>query len=292
MVLSQIWHAVRVNLRLHIAHLPGYVAVGLLVVWAVSVPSIGVRRSDLAAMEQTLGYQPLSDSKLAGLGVAQVASGFMTLFGVALLINSLDRERESGLDEVFASLPLSGWRLVWQQYVGNVATLLLFAAISFAVALVAYVFRGSGALSLVEFLWPSILFPLGSAFLLAALPLFLDVLKVHHISRWIAYGVIAVVLNLGPYALAAMTHLDHPRHPLFQWWLVADLGLDTIGIWYLQGYVNLVVQAVEQLGAPSISPQLYWTLLVLPRLLSVVLGLLLAAFAAWRFDRFQIAPER
>ena len=292
MYLSQIWHAVRVNVQLHIAHLLGYLAVGLLVVWTVSMPSIGVRRSDLAAMQQTLGYQPLSNSKLSGLGAAQVASGFMTLFGVVLLINSLDRERESGLDEVFASLPISGWRLVWQQYVGNVATLLLFAAISFAVALVACFFRESGAFSLVEFLWPSILFPLGSAFLLAALPLLLDVLKVHHISRWIAYGLIAVVLNLGPFALAAMTHLDHPRHPFFYGWLVADLGLDTIGIWYLQGYVNLVVQAVEQIGTPSISPQLYWTLLVLPRLLSVALGLFLAAFAAWRFDRFQIAPER
>jgi hypothetical protein len=289
---SQIWHAVRVNLRLHVAHPLGYVAVGLLVLWAASVPSIGVRRSDLASMEQKLGYQPLSSSKLAGLGAAQVAGGFMTLLGVALLINNLDRERESGLDEVFASLPISGWRLIGQQYAGNVATLLLFAAISFAVALIAYPFRGLGALSLVDFLWPGILFPLGSAFLLASLPLFLDALKVHHTARWIAYGVSAVVLNLGPFALAAMTHLDHPRHPLFRWWLVADLGLDTFGIWYLQGYLNLVIQAVEQLGTPEIPPGLYWTALVLPRAIAVALGLLLAAFAAWRFDGFQIAQER
>jgi hypothetical protein len=292
MALRQIWHSVRVNLRLHIAHPLGYAAVVLLIVWAASVPSIGVRRSDLAGMEQKLGYQPLSSSRLAGLGAAQVASGFMTLFGVALLINNLDRERENGLDEVFASLPIPGWKLIGQQYVGNVATLLFFATLSYVVALIAFSFRGAGALSAVEFSWPSVLFPLGSACLLASLPLFLDVLHVHHAARWIAYGVSAVVLNLGPFALAAMTHLDHPRHPLFYGWLVADLGLDTIGVWYLQGYLNLVLQSVEQLGTPTIPPRPYWVALVLPRLIAVALGLLLAAFAAWRFDRFQIAPER
>jgi hypothetical protein len=292
MSLNRIWHAIYANLYLHIVHPLGYVALALLIVWTVSMPSIGIRRSDLAGMEQKLGYQPLSGSKLAGLGAAQVASGFMTLFGVALLLNNLDRERESGLDEVFAALPISGWRLIWQQYAGNVATLLFFAVLSFAVALVAFPLRGAGRLDLVEFFWPSILFPLGSAFLLASLPLFLDALNVHHIARWIAYGVSAVILNLGPFALAAMTYLDHPRHPLFRAWLVADLGLDTIGVWYLQGYLNLVVQSVDQLGTPDIPRSLYWVALILPRLLAIALGLILAAFAAWRFDRFTIAPER
>ncbi len=89
-----------------------------------------------------------------------------------------------------------------------------------------------------------------------------------------------------------MSHLDHPLHPWFQVWFTASLGLDTFGVWYLQGYLNLVLRVIEQLGTSSIPFRLYWVTVVRPRLLPVALGLLLTAFAAWRFDRFQIAPER
>jgi len=287
-----IWRTVRVNLRLCIAHTLGYAALGLLILWAVSVPSVGVSKPDFAAREQELGYPPLSDSDLAGLGAAQVASGFMTLFGVLLFLNNLDRERATNVDEVLASLPVPGWGLIALQYMSNVVVLLIYGLVAYVVALVAYPFRGfDGQLSLVEFFWPSVLFPLGSAFLLASLPLFLDALNAHQIVRGIAYGVIVLIYNLVPFALAAMSNVNHPRHPLFHVWFTANLGLDTFGVWYVQGYLNLVLQVVEQSGTPSVPPHLYWIMVIRPRLAAVVVGLILTAFAAWRFDRFQIAPE-
>jgi hypothetical protein len=291
MNLNLIWHTVRINVRLHVLRPLGYGALALLVLWAASVSSVGFNKADFAAGERELGYPPLSDSQLAGLGAAQVASGFMTLLGVLLFLDNLDRERGNNLDEVFASLPVPGWSLVALQYLANVVTLLVCALVAYIVALVAYPFRGFDTLSVVEFSWPGFLFPLGSAFLLASLPLFLDALHAHQIVRGIAYGLIALVFNLGPFALAAMSHLDHPQHPLFQVWFTANLGLDTFGVWYVQGYLNLVLQVIRQFGTPVIPPRLYWAMVVRPRLVSVFLGLLLAAFAAWRFDRFQTASD-
>jgi hypothetical protein len=174
----------------------------------------------------------------------------------------------------------------------NVVTLLVLCLIAYTVALVAYPLRGfDGALALSEFLWPSILFPLGSAFLLASLPLLLDALDVHHAMRGIGYGIIVLVSNLGPFALAAMTNLNHPRHPWFQAWFTANLGLDTIGVWYLQGYVNLVLQLVKEAGSPRIPSHLSWMMIVRPRIAAAVLGVILAAFAAWRCARFRTMPE-
>jgi hypothetical protein len=170
----------------------------------------------------------------------------------------------------------------------NVVTLLAFSVAAYVVALVAYPFRGLGAFSPTEFLWPSLLFPVGSAFLLGSLPLLLDALHAHQVGRGIAYGLLLVAFNLGPFALAAMTNLDHPRHPLFQVWLTANLGLDTFGIWYLQRYLDLVLEVIEQLGTPVVPPNLYWTMVLRPRFVSVVLGLVLAAFSAWRFRRFAV----
>jgi hypothetical protein len=292
MSLNLIWRSICVNVRLHIAHPLGYATTGLLILWAASIPSVGINRADFAARESELGYPPLSDSRRAGLGAAQVASGFMTVCGVLLFLNNLDRERGIDLDEVFASLPVPGWAWVVIQYLGNIATLLAFTLVAYAVALLAYPFRGFGSFSPIEFAWPGILFPLGTAFLLASLPLFLDVLSIHQIARAIAYGVIAVLFNLGPFALAAATHLNHPLHPLFQVWFTANLGLDTFGIWYVQGYLNLVLRVIEQYGTPSIPFHLYWVMVVRPRLLSMALGGLLVTFAAWRFNRTQFSPDR
>jgi hypothetical protein len=291
MTLQRIWQTVVVNLRLCLARPTGYGALGLLMVWAASVSSIGVNKADFAAAASELGYAPLSDAALAGLGASQVAGMFMTLVGVLLLLNSLDRERDHELDEVFCALPLPTWSMVVLQYVGNTAVLLAFAVVAYLVALVAYPLRGLGPLSLGGFLWPGVLFPLGSALLLAALPLFLDALGLHHIRRGIAYGLVVACLNLGPFALGAATYLDHPLHPLFQVWFTANQGLDTFGIWYLQGYLNLVFQVIEQLGVSHVPSRLFWLTVVRPRLVAAGLGFLLVGFAAWRFDRFRIAPE-
>jgi len=292
MTLNLIWRTLCINLRLHIAHPWGYVALAFLVVWAASVPSVGINRVDLAVAEQQLGYPPLSDSTLGGLGAAQVASGFMTLFGVLLFLNNLDREREINLDELFASLPVPSWCHVLLQYLSNVVTLLVLCLVAYAVALTAYPLHGSdGGLALSRFVWPSILFPLGSAFLLACLPLLLDALNVHHAMRGIAYGVIVLVFNLGPFALAAMSNLNHPLHPWFQVWFTANLGLDTFGVWYLQGYVNLVLQLVKEVGSPNIPSHLYWMMIVRPRVASAALGFILTAFAVWRCARYKITPE-
>jgi hypothetical protein len=89
-----------------------------------------------------------------------------------------------------------------------------------------------------------------------------------------------------------MSNLNHPRHPWFQVWFTANLGLDTFGVWYLQGYLNLVLQIAKELGSLDIPSHLYWIMIVRPRLASAVLGLILTAFAAWRFERFGIAPKR
>lgn len=293
MTLNLIWRTLCVNMRLHIAQEWGYGALALLVVWAAAVPGVGVNRVDLAVGEQELGYPPLSDSALAGLGAAQVASSFMTLFGVLLFLNNLDREREINLDELLASFPVPSGYHILLQYISNVATLLILCLVAYATALSAYPLRGfDGSLALFEFIWPGVLFPLSSAFLLASLPLFLDTLDVHHAARGIVYGVLVLVFNLGPFALAAMSNLNHPRHRMFQMWFTANLGLDTFGIWYLQGYVNLVLQVIKEAGSLRISPHLYWIMIVRPRVASAGLGLLVAAFAAWRFDRFEVAPRR
>jgi hypothetical protein len=217
----------------------------------------------------------------------------MTLFGILLFLNNLDRERELNLDELLASVPVPGWSSVLLQYASNVVTLLALCLVAYAAALVAYPLHGSGrSLVLFEFLWPSILFPLGSAFLLASLPLFLDALHLHHAVRGIVYAIIVLVFNLGPFALATMSNLNHPLHPWFQVWFTANLGLDTFGVWYLQGYLNLVLQIAKELGSIEIPPHLYWIMIVRPRLASAVLGLILTAFAAWRFDRFETAQKR
>jgi ABC-type transport system involved in multi-copper enzyme maturation permease subunit len=291
--LNLFWRTLCINARLHIAHLWGYIALAVLVVWAASVPAVGINRVDLTVAEQQLGYPPLSDSALTGLGAAQVASGFMTLFGVLLFLNNLDRERESNLDELFASLPFPGWHQVLLQYLSNVVTLLILCLVAYLVALAAYPMRGfDGPLVLSEFVWPSVLFPAASACLLASLPLFLDALGVHYVMRGIVYAIVVLAFNLGPFALAAATNLNHPRHPWFPAWFTANLGLDTFGVWYLQGYVNLVLQLVLETGLPDVPSHLYWTLVVRPRLASALLGLALTAFAAWRFDRFKSGAER
>jgi len=211
---------------------------------------------------------------------------------VLLFLNNLDREREINLDELFASLPVPGWCHVLLQYLSNVVTLLVLCLVAYAVALVAYPLRGfDRSLAPLGFIWPSILFPLGSAFLLASLPLLLDAFHVHHAMRGIVYGITVLVFNLGPFALAAMTNLNHPLHPWFQVWFTANLGLDTFGVWYLQGYVNLVLQLVKEMGSPNIPSHLYWMMIVRPRVASAVLGIILATFAAWRCARFRITPE-
>ena len=285
------WRTVRVNIQLNLMHTWGYVALAALILWVVAVPSMGVNKVDLMATTQELGYPPLSDARLTGLGAAQIASGFMTLFGVFLFLHNLDRERTIGLDHLFVSLPVSGWRLALLQYISNLATLLLFTVVAYFVALVAYPFRGFTPLSLVDFFWPGVLFPLGSAFLLASLPLFFDAIHVHHVARVIVYCLLALVFNMGPFALAVMSHIDHPLHPMFEGWFTANLGLDTVGIWYLQGYTELVMQSIEQLGTPVIPSSLYWKMIVRPRLLPIVLGLVLAAFGILRFDRFRSSVE-
>lgn len=287
-MVNLIWQTIKVNIRLNIFHPLGFVVIAGLVLWAVSIPSIGINKADFLARTQELGYPPLSSAQLAGLGAGQVASSFMSLFGTVLFLNSLDRERAIGLDELFASLPYPGALLVGLQYVANVATLLICSLIAYVVVLAAYPFRGFEAFSLAEFLWPSLLFPFGSALLLASLPLFLDALGIRQIGRGIAYGIIIVAFNLGPFALAAMTNLNHPRHPLFQVWFTANLGLDTFGIWYLKGYLDLVLEIIEQLGTPVIPSGLYWTMVLRPRFMSAALGLVLAAFSAWRFRRFAV----
>ncbi|MBN1935675.1 MAG: hypothetical protein JW934_13490 [Anaerolineae bacterium] len=291
MIWSQLIHTIVLNLRLYFFRPVGLALLGVLVIWAIAVPRIGVSKAEFLVRQQELGYPPLSDARLAGLGAGQVASGWMTVLCVWLFINSLDRERENNLDEVLAISPMPGWVFVSIQYLSNVLALLVGTVIAYTVALIAIPFRGLDAFSMVEFLWPGLLFPLGSAFLLAALPLVLDVLNVHQIARAISYGVLIILLNLGPFALAAMTNLDHPRHPLFQVWLTADLGLDTFGVWYLQGYLDLVFTTIEQLGSPAIPVNLFWLAVARPRLFSVGLGVLLALFSAWRFQRFRISSE-
>jgi hypothetical protein len=283
-----IWRTIKVNIQLNISRPWGFVAIAVLILWAVSIPSIGINKADFLARTQELGYPPLSSAQRAGLGAGQVASSFMSLFGTVLFLDNLDRERAVGLDELFASLPFPGSLLVGMQYLANVVTLLAFAVVAYAVVLIAYPFRGFDTFSIVEFVWPSLLFPFGSALLLASLPLFLDALRIRQIARGIVYGLVLVMFNLGPFALAAMTNLNHPRHPLFQVWFTANLGLDTFGIWYLQGYLDLVLEIIEQLGTPVIPSELYWAMVLRPRLVSVLLGLVLAAFAAWRFRRFAV----
>ena len=269
----------------------GYLALAALVLWAASVPSIGVNRAQLAARTSELGYTPLPEVRLSGLGAGQVASGFMTLVGIWLVIDNLDRERESGLDELLASLPVSGPWLVTLQYLANVVTFLVLASIAYVIGFIAYLLRGSGGLAVGAFMWPSVLFPVSSALLLAALPLLLDGLGAHGVVRGITYGLIGVGLNLIPFALGAMSHLNHPRHPLFQTWLTAHLGLDTFGVWYLQGYVDMVLQVAKQTGAVEVPASLSWAVVIRPRLACAGLGLLCLALGAWRFDRFRIAPE-
>lgn len=288
MTWSLLVRTVALNLRLVFLRPVGLVLLSVLIVWAIAVPSVGVDRSKFLVRQQALGYPPLSDARLAGLGAGQVASGWMALLGVWLFINSLNRERDNNLDELLASSPVPGWAFVLMQYASNVLALLAGAFVAYLVALLALLLRGLGALSLAEFVWPSLLFPLGSAFLLAALPLALDVLNLHHIARGIAYGVLIILFNLGPFALAAMTNLDHPLHPLFQLWLSANLGLDTFGVWYLQGYLDLVFAIVDQLGSTVVPDSLLWLVIVRPRLFSMGLGVLLALFAAWRFQHFRI----
>jgi len=290
--LDAAWHTVRINLSLYLLRPAGYLAVAALILWAASVRSIGVNKADLAARTSELGYAPLSDAQLSGLGAGQVASGFMTLVGIWLFIDNLDRERECALDELLASLPISGRCFVVLQYLANLVTLLVLALIAAATGFVAYVLRGGGGFAVGAFLWPSILFPVSSALLLGSLPLLLDGLGAHRVVRGIAYGLIVVSFNLVPFALGAMSHLDHPRHPLFQVWLTAHLGLDTFGAWYLQGFLDLVLQVVKQTGAPEVPASLYWSVVIRPRLACAGLGLLCAAVAAWRFDRFRVAPER
>jgi hypothetical protein len=290
--LDAAWHTVRINLSLYLLRPAGYLALAVLILWAASVRSIGVNKADLAARTSELGYAPLSEAQLSGLGAGQVASGFMTLFGVWLFIDNLDRERECALDELLASLPISGPCFVVLQYLANLVTLLVLALIAAATGFVAYVLRGSGGFAVGAFLWPSVLFPVSSALLVGALPLLLDGLRAHRVVRGIAYGLIVVSCNLVPFALGAISHLDHPRHPLFQVWLTAHLGLDTFGAWYLQGFLDLVLQVVKQTGAPDVPASLYWSVVIRPRLACAGLGLLCAAFAAWRFDRFQVASER
>jgi ABC-type transport system involved in multi-copper enzyme maturation permease subunit len=289
--LDAAWHAVRINLSLYLLRPAGYLAIAGLVLWAVSVRSIGVNKAQLAARTSELGYAPLSEAQLSGLGAGQVASGFMTLVGIWLIIDNLDRERERGLDELLGSLPVSGPRYVALQYVANVATLLALAAIAYLVGFVAHLLRGSGGFAPGAYLWPSVAFTVSNALLLGSLPLLLDGLNAHHVVRGIAYGLIAIGLNLIPFALGAISNLDHPRHPLFQVWLTAHLGLDTFGVWYLQGYLDLVLQVAKQTGAPDVPASLLWTVVVRPRLACAGLGLLCVALAAWRFNRFQVAPE-
>ncbi len=291
MKLDAAWQTVRVNLSLYLDRPAGYLALAALILWAASVPSIGVNRAQLAARTSDLGYAPLSGARLSGLGAGQVASGFMTLVGIWLLIGNLDRERESGLDELLASLPVPGPWYVVLQYLANVVTFLALASVAYATGFVAYLLRGSGGLAVGAFLWPSALFPVSSALLLGSLPLLLDGLGAHHVVRGIAYGLIVVGFNLIPFALGAMSHLDHPRHPLFEAWLTAHLGLDTFGIWYLQGFLDLVLEVAEQTGAPEVPAGLYWTVVIRPRLVCAGLGLLCVALAAWRFGRFRVAPE-
>lgn len=284
-MLNLIWQTIKVNIQLNILQPLGLVALVVLVLWVISIPSIGINKADFLARTQELGYPPFSDARLAGLGAGQVASSFMSLLGTVLFLNSLGRERLFGLDELFASLPLHGAVFAGIQYVANVITLLAFLLVAYVVAVIAYPFRGFGTFSL-EFFWPSLLFPMGSAFLLASLPLFFDALHIHHVSRAIAYGIMVIVFNLGPFALATMTNLDHPRHPLFQVWFTAYLGLDTFGIWYLRGYLDLVLEVIKQLGTPAISSDLYWITVIRPRLVSAALGIVVATFSAWRFRRF------
>ena len=291
MKLDLIWQSIRLNLRLHLAHPLGYAALGLLVFWAASVPSVGINRADFAARASELGYPPLSDSALAGLGAAQVASGFMTVCGVLLFLNNLERERGVGLDEVLASTPVPSWVLIVLQYLGNTATLALCTLIAYLVALVAYPFRELEGFSVLEFFWPGLLFPLGSVFLLASLPLVLDGFRVYQIGRGIAYGILVLLFNLGPFVVAAATYVDHPLHPMFQVWLTANQGLDTVGIWYVRGYLSLVLEAIEQLGTPDIPVSLWWGMVLRPRLVTIGVGLGLAACAAWRFDRFRPSPR-
>ncbi|MBN1639902.1 MAG: hypothetical protein JXA09_01610 [Anaerolineae bacterium] len=290
--MSLLWHSLRVNVCLHLLRPVGYAALGLLVLWALAVPSIGVSRAEFAARTSELGYPPLSDAQLSGLGAAQVASGFMTLIGIWLLIDAFERERALDLDELIASMPVAGWRFAALQYLGNVASLLLCTVVAYGVALLAFVLRFEAPFSAVGFFWPSVLFPLGSAFLIGALPLLFDVLRLHHIARGMAYVVVLLVFNLGPFALASMTYLDHPRHPQFLVWLTTQLALDTIGVWYLQGLLDLVLQVADTFGTTQIPARLFWVTVVRPRVVSVCLGLVLAAIAAWRFDRFEVAPDR
>jgi hypothetical protein len=291
LTLDAAWQTVRMNILLNLRRPAGYVAIAALVLWAGSVRSIGVNRAQLAARTSELGYAPLSEARLSGLGAGQVASGFMALAGIWLVINNLDRERESGLDELLASLPLSGPWLVILQYLANVVTFLTLATIAYATGFVAYSIRGSGRLALGSYLWPSVLFSVSSAFLLGSFPLLLDGVGAHGIVRGISYGLILVGFNLVPFALGAMSHLDHPRHPLFQVWLTAHLGLDTFGAWYLQAFLDMVLQVAKQTGTPAVPASLYWTVVIRPRLATAALGLLCTALAAWRFDRFQVAPE-
>jgi len=72
----------------------------------------------------------------------------------------------------------------------------------------------------------------------------------------------------------------------------STVRLDTFGVWYLQGYLELVLRTVERMGRLAVSPALYWVTVVRPRLLSIAIGLMLGGYAAWRFDRFEIAPKR
>lgn len=286
------WQTLRINFSLYFGRPAGYLALAALVLWAASVPSIGVNRAQLAARTSELGYAPLSPARLSGLGAGQVASGFMTLYGIWLVMNNLDRERESGLDELLASLPISGLRFVALQYLANVVTFLALATVAYAVSFAAYLLRGGAGLGVVAYLSPSVLFPVSSALLLGALPLLLDGMGAHGVVRGIAYGLIVVGFNLIPFALGAMSNLDHPRHPLFQVWLTAHLGLDMFGAWYLQGFLDMVLEVAKQTGSPEVPASLYWTVVIRPRFATAALGLLCAVLAAWRFDRFQVAPER
>lgn len=291
MTWSLLVRTIALNLRLAFLRPAGLALLGALIVWAIAVPGIGVNRSEFLIRQQVLGYPPLSDARLAGLGAGQVASGWMTLLGVWLFINSLNRERDNNLDQVLAASPMPGWAFVSMQYASNVLALLAGAFAAYLVAAVALLLRSPGAFLPAEFVWPSLLFPLGSAFLLAALPLVLDVLNLHHVTRIIAYGLLVILFNLGPFALSAMTHLDHPLHPLFQLWLSANLGLDTFGVWYLQGYLDLIFAVVDQSGSTDVPANLFWLIVARPRLFAAGLGLLMAAFAAWRFRRFSATAQ-
>jgi len=237
------------------------------------------------------GMRGIYNSGYVGATVATLTSILIALIGFYLVSGAISTDRKKGIGCILATTSLPNRNYISGKYLGAFLYLSIFPIVLWIATVFMQWWRGEDSVELLTLLWPFLLLPLATAFMVTGITMLFENISwlrgnfglVAYFFIWVSSIILPLIpnKNLAPYLdLSGITILTHSLAAHFN--DTASLGNSQITI----GIVEGVPSGTFEWGGIPFDLSVVW-----PRIGWVILGIGSGMLSIAFFDRFSLAYQ-